>query len=446
MDLVAQNGARIVDVEPYLVNGSKRFAALMVNNSNALTSRLAALLRYGADGATGLFLKRVNGSVLASLQPDFVFEPASTIKALIHLYALSEVQSGDATLGELINYCATMNGSCPIDPPCNGPDRSLEWQLQQMMWMSDNPATEAVTRRFGRAAINAFAGQIGMSLSQLNHIIGCGGPTPNELTARDIATLYEEVATGILTDDLRDTFYELMSGKDPSYADGTIDFTGAWGAISGIINEEAAALGLSTTVREAFKRQIRFANKAGGYGVNGLSYVSQAGWISLPICQNDTAGAREYVFSFFVHGAESQSSVDARFATLRGEILREPIRDALGDFTSPCGDVITRGLLFVRGDSNHDHRLDVSDGVRILDFLFQGGAAPTCMDAADVNDSGAVDISDASAVFAFLFLGGSAPPGADAGRFQGDRTPDALECESYPQPERTPEGRVLVAR
>jgi beta-lactamase class A len=66
----------------------------MVNNSNALTTRIADILDYGADGSTGLYLKEVNGPVLASLQQGFVFEPASSLKVTHHLHAMRQVMMG----------------------------------------------------------------------------------------------------------------------------------------------------------------------------------------------------------------------------------------------------------------------------------------------------------------------------------------------------------------
>ena len=84
---------------------------------------------------------------------------------------------------------------------------------------------------------------------------------------------------------------------------------------------------------------------------------------------------------------------------------------------------------FIRGDSNDDGQVDISDGVHALAFLFRGGPAPACLDAADANDSGDADISDAIATFAYLFLGGPppAPPGPlDCGV---DPTEDRLGCD-----------------
>src|SRR3954451_5503028 len=79
-DRLSQNGARLLDVKTYFVGGARRFAAVMVNNSNAATTRVGQILRSGTDGETGLYLKQVGGGVQAALQEDRIFEPASSIK------------------------------------------------------------------------------------------------------------------------------------------------------------------------------------------------------------------------------------------------------------------------------------------------------------------------------------------------------------------------------
>lgn len=61
---------------------------------------------------------------------------------------------------------------------------------------------------------------------------------------------------------------------------------------------------------------------------------------------------------------------------------------------------------FVRGDSNNDSDVDISDGVTILIYLFLGGITTECLDAFDSNDKAGVDLSDAVYVFNFLFTGG----------------------------------------
>jgi hypothetical protein len=86
--------------------------------------------------------------------------------------------------------------------------------------------------------------------------------------------------------------------------------------------------------------------------------------------------------------------------------------------------------LFERGDFNVDGSVDVSDAVATLNYLFTGGVAPSCMDAADSNDDGQINIADPSATLAALFLGGT-PISAPTGGVGIDPTPDELHCEEF---------------
>jgi len=66
---------------------------------------------------------------------------------------------------------------------------------------------------------------------------------------------------------------------------------------------------------------------------------------------------------------------------------------------------------FIRGDSNSNGDVDISDAIHLLDFLFAGGNAPRCIATADANASGDLDISDAISLLSYLFLGeASLPP------------------------------------
>ncbi|MBI4606097.1 MAG: IPT/TIG domain-containing protein [Planctomycetes bacterium] len=88
---------------------------------------------------------------------------------------------------------------------------------------------------------------------------------------------------------------------------------------------------------------------------------------------------------------------------------------------------VTEGVRFGRGDANGDDKVDISDAVFHLDFLFRGGPGGPCEDAADSNDDGRLDISDAIRTLRFLFQGseGLPPPSPGPGL---DPTPDALSC------------------
>jgi len=84
---------------------------------------------------------------------------------------------------------------------------------------------------------------------------------------------------------------------------------------------------------------------------------------------------------------------------------------------------------FLRGDSNHDQVIDMTDAIAILSYKFLGGPEPECMDAADINDDSAVNMTDSVFLLSFLFNGTRAPP-APMPTVGHDPTPDRLGCEN----------------
>jgi hypothetical protein len=65
---------------------------------------------------------------------------------------------------------------------------------------------------------------------------------------------------------------------------------------------------------------------------------------------------------------------------------------------------------FVRSDTNGDGQVDLADAVSIFNDLFLGQPAlATCRDALDVDDNGSLEITDGIAVLAYLFQGGPEP-------------------------------------
>lgn len=87
---------------------------------------------------------------------------------------------------------------------------------------------------------------------------------------------------------------------------------------------------------------------------------------------------------------------------------------------------------FRRGDVTGDGEHDISDPVRILDYLFLGQLPkPTCLDAADVNDNGEVELADAQYLLEWMFLGTLPDPPIPFGLCGEDPTTDTLGCESF---------------
>ena len=86
---------------------------------------------------------------------------------------------------------------------------------------------------------------------------------------------------------------------------------------------------------------------------------------------------------------------------------------------------------FIRGDVDGSGRVDISDAIFILNYLFAGGASPRCEDAADANDDGKIEIADAINILSFLFTGGKPLPPPDINTpagFRFDTTSDKWVC------------------
>ena len=86
---------------------------------------------------------------------------------------------------------------------------------------------------------------------------------------------------------------------------------------------------------------------------------------------------------------------------------------------------------FIRGDGNADGSINMTDVISTLSFLFLGGAAPVCQDAADTDDNGLVQLTDAIYTLNFLFSGGAQPPAPWPGCGE-DPGEDKLGCADFP--------------
>ena len=96
----------------------------------------------------------------------------------------------------------------------------------------------------------------------------------------------------------------------------------------------------------------------------------------------------------------------------------------LGGSPGSVGGVVPT---FVRGEVTADAKVDLTDVIFGLNYLFRGGAAPPCLDAADSNDDGQVGLTDAIYLLQHLFQGGAAPPLPYPDRGV-DSTADELGC------------------
>ena len=87
------------------------------------------------------------------------------------------------------------------------------------------------------------------------------------------------------------------------------------------------------------------------------------------------------------------------------------------------------GQAFIRGDVDNNASWNVSDAVKILLHAFTGAELP-CLEAADVDDSGRIDLEDGVGLLNFVFRQGEAPP-PPLYEALPDLDSDELGCESF---------------
>jgi len=155
------------------------------------------------------------------------------------------------------------------------------------------------------------------------------------------------------------------------------------------------------------------------------SSTGWANWIAL-----GTAGAHLMDASRGLRHAYAFSPVQARavrVVTLLGNAIDEI--ELLSDEGEPPAKP-----LFHRSDANDDGRLNITDGIFILNFLFLGGPEPSCLESANANDDETVNITDGIHVLNYLFLGGPSPadpaPDGPCGP-EPPGSPSDLGCESH---------------
>lgn len=297
-------------------------AAAQADDSWDLTYDVINVLDAGADGGMfGFRLKQVNGPSLSSYNQSGLFGrfyPASTIKVMHHLTAMRWVaQNGVDELTDTLipvygNSCSNTN---PIDPVPLGD------ALEAMMVNSDNQMTNAVQDWISQAAINNTAHNVvGMSWeTELNHKLGCGGPTndpANRMTVADITLLYERYVKGeLLGAAYMDDFEGLMLNQSNS---------AQWDSL---ISSEASSLGLTQGQLDDFMADLRFATKGGNWSD---THVSGAGFVELPNRTCDGVEPLQYAYGLFVDDADSSDA--GLMGTAGRALLRGEFRNALRTF------------------------------------------------------------------------------------------------------------------
>lgn len=294
------------------------------------TGRILALLQAGSDGQPGFLLKEVGGPVLERFNETLVYDPASSIKIVVAVSLLEQVDAGAGfDLDTTALHFSGLDGSCPTGGGV-AELQTLGSLLQLMLVSSDNAATRTLIDFVGGfAAVNATALGIGMTSTNLVVYPGCN--ITNTMTQTDAARLYEGIADGTL---LSPASRAALFSRMPSDAG---DSTGTLAAARAIAEAEGLAAGVSASALEEFQGQLALHYKAGNdiwCTPDCLSFYSISGLAEIPTCDGPTQSSTDYAFGLFISNGTDEAATSSTFFSYHAEILRRPIREALASWES----------------------------------------------------------------------------------------------------------------
>ena len=246
-----------------------------------------------------------------------------------------------------------------------------------------------------------------------------------QLPLDGVNSLQVNLGTGLLETGLN-------SPTNFSDATGSVDAGGpppppisiSFSIASDTASESAGTYNATVVISEIPTADIPVAISFSGTATSGVDYSASAALlipagldpptIDLPITlldDGDVEGDETAILSLLVP---------------TGVVLGTP-----SSFTLTIGDDDAPPVIgFVRGDTNADSSVDITDPIFLLTYLFsQGGAS--CLLALDSNDDNGVDLADAISLLTFLFNNGPAPP-APYPTCGQDATPGGtLDCVGF---------------
>ena len=326
-----QLGERIIDVNAYVVSGTKYEAVVMIRNTNTSSEQLWLIIGPKVDsGAYGFYLKQVGSGTLASLQNTKQYEPASALKVLYHAKSIHEESLGNTVDSTSITYHydpanPTKGGICP-DDFASTTTTNLKNADQLMMWNSDNRMTRGILERYTKPSMLNYAASLGLTSTQINHNIGCPtSSTHNRSTLVDLGKVYEAFQAGVVTSSTtwKTQFRSRMLNES--------NYDGFRNSICPIVQQEATKLGKSAATATNFCNAMTWIAKGGSYQY-GESLPYQVSWDGLsltgvPYRSRGIVRPRSFVFGEFVDGTtiDSQAEGDAIKAA-RSKLYQEGLR------------------------------------------------------------------------------------------------------------------------
>jgi len=366
---------RIVDFDAYSTVSGARYVAIILDNANPVERRIRSIMHSTTDGVRGFYIRRAGDAFpSAEIYGARPFEPASMIKILHHAYTMNRVSYAGENPATGVTVFQDYTGSCPLDS--NPMVLSLGETLRRTMENSDNQCTQTIRARYGQATLNAFAANLGLADTRLNHRLGCGSEAtanPNVFSLADAARLYELIGTTttIVSNARRPDLYSRMN----DWQNGALP-----GAVATIVNEEAALVGLNAAEVTEFRNLMLVVEKGGSYGLSsgGPLYYHQTrgAYADLPFRVQGAVTMRGFGFGTFVNFAGNDANASNAAGTARWELLREPVRQALSNWR------------VCPGDWNFDGVIDFNDFLAFLNDYNAG------VPRADLNGDGTIDFND----------------------------------------------------
>jgi hypothetical protein len=333
VDRANQLGERIIDTTSYFIGGTKYQAVLMTDNLNALSDKLFAIIAPRVDsGIYGFYLKRVgNSTTLAGLQQTKQYEPASALKVLYHAKSIHEEAIGNTSDATVIVYrydpaAPTNPGICP-DNFTDTSTTNLKDADIKMMQASDNRMTRGILTRYTKSSMLSYATALGLTSTQINHNIGCPTSTTyNRTTLVDLGRIYEAFQNGRVT--ANSSWIGQFRGRMLNQS----NFGGFKNAICPIVNQEAAALGKTSSVATSFCNNMTWIAKGGSYQYGGsLPYRVSLDNVSLTgVPYRNSRGVispQFFVFGEYVDQTQINSSAEeTNLNNARGRLYTEALR------------------------------------------------------------------------------------------------------------------------
>lgn len=206
-------------------------------------------------------------------------------------------------------------------------------------------------------------------------------------------------------------------GNDDQVAVGAIQFDSSSGATgSGSVTILAESMGVWTEIEfwtPVESGDTRFGEKlaaadgailAAGVGSGGFGFV-EGSRLSGGVWISDQRLMQPGGFASEEFGADIALAADMAVVGVTGNDFQGVDSGAAWSYAFGLSTPS-----FIRGDANSDSGVDLGDAIWLLNFVFQGGAAPPCEKAGDTNGDQILDVGDAIFLISFIFSDGVDPP------------------------------------